>query len=274
MIVGARSYNPYYFYRPYYYGPLLPLVLPVLPFSFSFGYGMAYSGVGVGYGIRYGTGYGYPYSGCRYPYYGPGYYGGLVAACAGAASAKRRSTSTATSPARVDNFDGTFQRLHLEPGEHDLELFLPGHRSFTQKIYTAARVDRSACATRWSRSAPERPSPRGPSPRRVRTQVRPEPSRDQIVQTTRGPQRTSPPARERNGNAESDFGSIALRVQPGDATVTIDGERWEGAPDQDRLVVQLGAGTHTVEIRKDGYRTYITGHHRAAAAKRLRSTCH
>ena len=40
--------------------------------------------------------------------------------------------------------------------------------------------------------------------------------------------------------------------------MTIDGERWEGAQDQDRLVVQLGAGTHTVEIRKDGYRTYIT----------------
>ena len=40
--------------------------------------------------------------------------------------------------------------------------------------------------------------------------------------------------------------------------MTIDGERWDGAQDQDRLVVQLGAGTHTVEIRRDGYRTYIT----------------
>jgi uncharacterized membrane protein len=47
-------------------------------------------------------------------------------------------------------------------------------------------------------------------------------------------------------------------VQPGDVIVTIDGERWDGAQDQDGLMVQLGAGTHTVEIRKDGYRTYIT----------------
>jgi hypothetical protein len=47
-------------------------------------------------------------------------------------------------------------------------------------------------------------------------------------------------------------------VQPGDATITIDGERWEGAQDQERLVVQLAAGTHTIEIQKDGYRTYIT----------------
>jgi hypothetical protein len=40
--------------------------------------------------------------------------------------------------------------------------------------------------------------------------------------------------------------------------ITIDGQRWEGVQEQDPLVVQLGAGTHTVEIRKDGYRTYIT----------------
>jgi len=46
-------------------------------------------------------------------------------------------------------------------------------------------------------------------------------------------------------------------VQPGDAAITLDGEQWNGAQEQDPLVVQLGVGTHTVEIRKDGYRTYI-----------------
>ena len=46
-------------------------------------------------------------------------------------------------------------------------------------------------------------------------------------------------------------------MQPGDAAITIDGEQWNGAQEQDPLVVQLGVGTHTVEIRKDGYRTYI-----------------
>jgi hypothetical protein len=76
----------------------------------------------------------------------------------------------------------------------------------------------------------------------------------------RGPRRPEPPsrARDRAANVDSDFGSITLRVQPGDATITIDGERWEGAQDQDRLVVELGAGMHNLEIRKDGYRTYIT----------------
>ena len=63
---------------------------------------------------------------------------------------------------------------------------------------------------------------------------------------------------QRAGNAETEFGAIALRVQPADATITIDGEPWQGAQDQDPLEVQLGPGVHTVEIRKDGYRTYIT----------------
>jgi hypothetical protein len=35
----------------------------------------------------------------------------------------------------VDDFDGTFQRLRLFPGEHTVELFLRGHRSVTQELY-------------------------------------------------------------------------------------------------------------------------------------------
>ena len=49
---------------------------------------------------------------------------------------------------------------------------------------------------------------------------------------------------------------LALRVQPGDAVVLIDGERWDGSRNADRLVVQLAPGVHRVEIRKEGYRPY------------------
>ena len=38
----------------------------------------------------------------------------------------------------------------------------------------------------------------------------------------------------------------------------IDGEKWEGATASDRLDVQLGAGLHRLEIRKEGYRSYFT----------------
>jgi hypothetical protein len=51
---------------------------------------------------------------------------------------------------------------------------------------------------------------------------------------------------------------LTLRVQPGDASITIDGERWEGPSDNERLTIQLPAGSHNIQIRKDGYRTYNT----------------
>ena len=47
-------------------------------------------------------------------------------------------------------------------------------------------------------------------------------------------------------------------MQPGDATVLIDGEPWRGPAGADRLVVQLAAGTHRVEIRKEGYDPFVT----------------
>ncbi len=38
----------------------------------------------------------------------------------------------------------------------------------------------------------------------------------------------------------------------------IDGERWQGFAGVDRLVVELGAGVHQVEVRREGHRTYRT----------------
>ena len=37
----------------------------------------------------------------------------------------------------------------------------------------------------------------------------------------------------------------------------IDGQRWEGGQEE-RLTVQLDAGPHTIEVRKSGYRGYVT----------------
>ena len=79
-----------------------------------------------------------------------------------------------------------------------------------------------------------------------------------------GPLPSSPGGRQspRPGNrpvdAQGEFGSLALRVQPADAEVLIDGQRWEGAADGERLVVQLAPGVHAIEIRKEGFRSYIT----------------
>ena len=52
------------------------------------------------------------------------------------------------------------------------------------------------------------------------------------------------------------FGSISIRVQPGDAEVFVDGERWTTPENHERLVIQLSDGRHRVEIKKAGYEAF------------------
>jgi len=67
----------------------------------------------------------------------------------------------------------------------------------------------------------------------------------------------APPDRAGTPSREGTSGSVAIRVQPSDAEILIDGERWTGNGD-DRLVVQLSPGRHQIEARKDGYRPFST----------------
>ena len=54
------------------------------------------------------------------------------------------------------------------------------------------------------------------------------------------------------------FGTLSLRVQPDDAEVLIDDEPWEGETADGRLLVEVSAGQHRVEVRKEGYVTFVT----------------
>jgi hypothetical protein len=51
-------------------------------------------------------------------------------------------------------------------------------------------------------------------------------------------------------------GTLALRVQPDDATVLVDGEPWRGPQTQDRLVIQLTEGAHRVRVEKPGFQPF------------------
>jgi hypothetical protein len=53
------------------------------------------------------------------------------------------------------------------------------------------------------------------------------------------------------------FGTIAVRVQPADAEVLIDGERWEASAGE-RVLVHLSDGMHRVEVKKAGFVTYTS----------------
>jgi hypothetical protein len=195
----------------------------------------------------YPYGYWYPYD-----YYGPRnyYYDDTASLRIQATPRQTQVYVDGYYAGLVDDFDGTFQRLRLEPGEHDVQLYLPGHRPVTQRIYLQPRTTfriREALVP----LAPGEPEPLPPSGSAPAAQ-RATPPRDRRSATA--PPRGTDIVSTRGG----DYGSLAIRVQPGDALVLIDGERWDGSAGDDRLVVQLAPGAHHIEVRKDGYRSYMT----------------
>lgn len=139
---------------------------------------------------------------------------------------------------KVDDFDGKFQRLHVQPGEHELTLYLDGHRTVVQTIRVRPR-----------------------SSFRIRYMMTPlAPGDAPAVRPSRPARPAAPPdasAAEDNAARVDGYGAIAIRVQPTDADVLIDGQRWESGSER-ALVVQLAAGEHSVEVRKEGYRSYTS----------------
>ncbi|MBY0496846.1 MAG: PEGA domain-containing protein [Cyanobacteria bacterium] len=143
----------------------------------------------------------------------------------------------------VDDFDGFAQRLRVAPGEHVIELYLDGHKSVKQSIlfqpnqtYRIKHVMQPLAA---GDAAPERP----------RAQPRAAPAEAAPYDALGRADRSAPVA----GGAAT----IAIRVQPGDAIVLIDGERWQTSG-TDRLEVQVSPGEHRIEIQKDGYQPFTT----------------
>ena len=143
----------------------------------------------------------------------------------------------------VDDFDGMFQRLNLDRGEHELTLYLDGYRTVRQKVFLQPNRTFRVTYTMEKLQAGEvqepRPTPSAPFPNRSEAR-RPAPQRPG----------DAPPSRASGG-------TLSVRVQPIDAEIRIDGERWQGS-DGERLVVELGPGRHRVEIRRDGYKAHET----------------
>jgi hypothetical protein len=147
----------------------------------------------------------------------------------------------------VDDFDGTFQRLHVDAGQHRVQLFLPGHRLYTQDLYLQPGNTFTVRHTMEPLGAgePEPDRPTG-SPLAARPPSAPPPASAPV-----GASASS------GGTTTTSYGTLAIRVQPEDGVVLIDGERWNGGSG-DAIEVQLHSGTHTVEVQKAGFRVYLT----------------
>jgi hypothetical protein len=226
VVVGAY-YRPLYydpfFYDPFFYDPWYRGRYGWYPYGYQRGYAYADASVRLRVTPR------------EAEVFVDGYYAGIV-----------------------DDFDGTFQRLHLEPGDHEIQLYLAGHRPVSQKVYLQPgrtfdiRLTMEPIAA--GEPEPVRPAPSARAAAAREGQRVPAPGRDPRVPRGREPR---PPVDPATG-VGSEFGSITFQVQPADAEVLIDGERWQGPRADEALVVQVAAGRHRVEIRKDGYQPFTS----------------
>jgi hypothetical protein len=245
--VGVFVGPSYYYrpiYRPYYFGTFYPYYYR--PYYRPF-YWYPYSQIGYGYG-RFDGG-----AAVRIQVmprdtevYIDNYYAGTV-----------------------DDFDGMFQRLHIEPGAHDVTLYREGYRTVRQRIYIQPSGTFRLRYDMVPLGPGEIPEPRPaepPAPQAPPSQS-PQQGAPYPPQAPRGAYPSPPPGAPQGayppgpGPAERNeprgSASLSIRVQPENAEVLIDGERWESSGDE-RLVVQVAPGVHHVEVRRDGYRTYAS----------------
>jgi hypothetical protein len=208
------------------------------------------------------------------PYYGYGYAGNWSSARLDVKPREAQVYLDGYFVGVVDQFDGVFQRLDLPAGEHELTVYLKGYRPFRQKTLFRPgesyhiKAGLEPLPAGAADEPPPQPAANRPDPytqnqyrRDPREPYGREPSGDPN-QPPDEPGRTSPlpdrPGDRRGGNrAESaGFGTLNIRVQPSDAVVIIDGEKWDSPEGGSRLVVQLAGGSHRVEVRKDGFKPY------------------
>jgi hypothetical protein len=127
----------------------------------------------------------------------------------------------------VDDYDGLLQRLRVRPGEHEITIYLDGYRTVRQRVSLRFNEDRKIALEMEKLAPGEAQEPR-PTPAAIVPD-------------------------ERSAADPRTLGKLTVRVQPVDAEIFVDGERWMTPEGQDRLVVELPEGRHRVEARKAGF---------------------
>ncbi len=171
----------------------------------------------------------------------------------------------------VDDFDGSYQRLYMPPGEHEILLRLDGYRTYreviqispgrTFKLQHEMEPLGPGESTAPPPEEPRTPPSRAPSkddaygetspttPREAPSPASPPPPRQQQIPQDPEPKPTTAPSR---------FGMLSLRVQPTDAQVYIDGELWGSLEGFEELSIHLPVGRHRIDIRGRGVESFET----------------
>ena len=143
----------------------------------------------------------------------------------------------------VDSFDGTFQRLHLSPGEHVIEIFLEGHRTIREPMIFQPERDISSDA-RWSRWPPGTLRPNG------RVRIRRRGARPLRIPAMRERHDRIANPRDRFGATSGARSWFACsRATP---RVIVDGQKWDTPAGREPLTIHLSEGPHRIEVQKTG----------------------
>jgi len=160
----------------------------------------------------------------------------------------------------VDDFDGVLQRLNVRPGEHELTLYQDGYRTLREKVLFRTHATVKIKYDMQKLAAGETSGPRPEPPPQVEPPARAErPPVDALGRRVPPPQPPGPGRRERAERAErsdrGDFGTLAVRVQPDDARILVDGKAWD-LPSDGPLRIELQSGSHDVDVQRDGFAPY------------------
>jgi hypothetical protein len=154
----------------------------------------------------------------------------------------------------VDDFDGTFQRLPLTPGGHRIELFQEGFRTVRKNLYlqpgsTMKMHETLVPLAGGEKSEPPEVAPAVPAP----------PDGTYNEPRGRAPRQAPPIVRRGPGRVGPDdaegFGTLVLHVQPREAEVSIDGQRWMTSGEGE-FEIQLPAGRHRIEVELQGFQRF------------------
>lgn len=150
----------------------------------------------------------------------------------------------------ADDYDGFPDYLYLERGTYDVVFYLPGYKTQARQITVRPGV-LIDIDDRLERGEAVLPTDLGPKTH-VQRDLRLE--RDRQAQEE-ARQRESAPQQD-SLDARAEPGRLALDIEPGDASVYLDGRFLGTGSDLGRLRAGLlvDAGEHTLEIVRPGYR--------------------
>jgi hypothetical protein len=139
----------------------------------------------------------------------------------------------------VDQFDGFFQRLEVPAGEHELTLYLDGYRTVRQKVFfpPETALDIKYALQPLTSGEPHEARPQAPA-------------------DGDHPAGPPPPPASVESHGPSNFGALAIRVQPAGATVVIDGQEWTALQSDGPMVIELREGSHEIEVKSEGFSTF------------------